>query len=109
MPDIKAMAVSKLNEMSPMVLTLWILLFGVLSGGGGTVLAGNMLGLPTATLVTSEQFDMTFEELNNTLRQISFALEDQRTLLANTRCEIRMLREERDWRDCWLPEDVTNR
>jgi len=105
MPHLKEMAVQKLNEMSPMWLAIYLMGFGVLSGGGGTILAGNLLGFPQTTVVTTAQFDATLTELNSTMRQINENLSGQRALLLNTRCEIRMLRDDGDWRDCWLPEE----
>jgi hypothetical protein len=101
MVDLKEALRNKVDQSSPTSILFSVLVIGILSGTGGTVAAGNLLGIVGA--VPEEQFKETVEELNTTLRRLNQTITDQQHLLANTRCEVRMLRESGDWRDCWAP------
>lgn len=102
MGTVKEAIQQQVEKASPMSLLLSVLALGILSGTGGTVAMGNVLGVVGA--VPEEEFNSVVTELSHTLTDLNNTLRQQQTLLANTRCEVRMLREDGDWRDCWAPD-----
>jgi hypothetical protein len=104
MTTLKQAVNSKVQEMSPLNILLTVLVLGLLSGGGGVVAMGNLLGISGPQVVTIDQFETTLTELNSTLRTINRTLNEQRSLLQITRCEIQRQRDGLDFRDCWNPE-----
>lgn len=105
-----------INRLSPwqfIVLLLGFVALGGLSGGTGHLAFDSLAGLfGSSSKDVATDLTTAVNNLNETLSQqqravidLNETLEQQRELLNRTRCEIRAIRDDFDWLECWSPEE----
>lgn len=94
----KALLQQLIDGMSPWQMFAALVVFGLLTGGGGQMMVGRVFNY--------HELNATLDRLNESMVTNNTAIQTQTELLRITRCEILADRNGTDWRNCWVPVET---